>query len=83
MDHGVGSRRTALRNVQEKAVTRRKHSYKFGEWETRRHSKEELRRWLGEGAELLLHKCQRRSLDPISPQKSWAQEPHTVLGGSW
>lgn len=31
MDHGVGSQRTALRNAQEKAVTRRKHSYKFEE----------------------------------------------------
>lgn len=50
---------------------------------TRRHSKEELRKWLCDGVELLLHKRERQSLDPISPQKSWAQELHTVLGGRW
>lgn len=59
MDHGVGSQRT-LRNAQGKAVTRRKQTpTSLESGKSRKNSKEELRRWLGEGAERLLHKRER------------------------
>lgn len=83
MDHGVESQGLLWEMPRKRLLPGGNTPTSLESGKTRRHSTEELRRWLGERAEFLLHKHERRSLYPISPQKSWAQELHTVRGGRW